>query len=130
MEPTSAQVRFWQWFKKNGNPLRALMYGEDHVARQAAGDELREAAGKVLPGVVLEFGPDEAGQPLPLIVSVDGKPDLVDDVKELVASAPPLAGWTVIAFRPRMEIGDSIGIEIEGEKVAADDIWFDVIELD
>src|SRR5262245_51644199 len=98
MEPTSAQVQFWHWFKSNGNRLRAIMYGKDHSAREAASAEMIEAAELVQPGIIVEFGPVPEGQPLQLIVSAQGRPELVDAVKDLVASAPPLPGWSVVAF--------------------------------
>ncbi len=127
MLPSSEQVRFWQWFKDNGDRLAETMYGEDEGAREDALDELRQAVGAAGYEVVLEVGKDEAGG-WQLIVSADGKHQHVDEVKELAASAPALPGWKVIPFRVRDRAVGSFVIELEGEKVSPDDIWFRVSE--
>jgi hypothetical protein len=83
----------------------------------------------VAPGLILEFdrNPDDEG-PGRLIVSADGRPERVDAVKDFAASAPPMPGWDVVAFRPRMPIAESIEIVIQDERVGPSDIWFDVAE--
>lgn len=129
MHPPSAQDQFWQWFQANGDRLRAAMYGEDDAARQDASEELREAVAVVEPGFILEFGADVDGV-RELIVSADGQPERVDPVKEFVDAAPALRGWSVIAFRPRMDIGDSIAIRLEGESVSPEDVWFQLADGD
>src|SRR5262245_48586818 len=115
MQPTSARARFWQWFKNNGDRLRDVMYGPDWAAREDASAELREAIEAVEPGLILEFGPSPEGGPNQLVVSADGRPERVDAVKDFVASAPALPGWGVVAFRPRMPIGESVEIALEDE---------------
>lgn len=130
MQPASPHIRFWQWFKNNGERLRTTMYGTDEAARDNAAAELREAIESVEEGLVLEFGTGDEGQPNPLIVSADGKPDKVDAVKDFVASAPALPGWTVVAFRPRMDLGEDVEIALEGERVGPEDIFFRVEEGD
>src|SRR5262245_29057678 len=128
MQPDTARARFWQWFKNNGDRLQAAMYGRDAAAREEAADELREAVHAVQPGLVLELGRGEQGEPRQLIVSADGRAERVDAVKDFVAAAPALPGWEVVAFRPRMPIGESIEIVIQGEHIGPSDIWFDVAE--
>jgi hypothetical protein len=126
MASDSARDRFWQWFRANGDRLRELMYGPDESAREGAAAELREAAAEVRPGVVLEIGHSPTEGPRQLIVSADGRPERVDPVKEFVASAPALPGWEVVAFRPRMPIGEHLEIALGGETVGPADIWFRV----
>src|SRR5262249_46490193 len=128
MQPNPAHVRFWQWFKNNGARLRDIMYGQDTAPREDASDELRQAVEEAGEEAVLEFGPAPEGGPRSLIVSADGRPERVDAVKDFVASAPELPGWEVVAFRPRMEIGDSIEIVLEGERVGPEDIRFRVTQ--
>jgi hypothetical protein len=126
MQPSAAHARFWRWFDENKDRLWADVYGPDPAARDRAMSEVgvvREAQ----PGVVLEFGGPAQARPRTLIVSADGKPEHVDDVKELVASAPAMAGWKVVAFRPRMKT-DDMAIELQGERVGPDDVWFDIAE--
>jgi hypothetical protein len=128
MQSPSAHEQFWQWFQSNGTRLQAMMYGQDDDARDDASEELREAVQAVEPGLILEMGQGGEGEPDQLVVSADGKPDRVDAVKDFVASAPTLPGWTVIAFRPRMEIGESVEIAIQDERIGPDDIWFEIEE--
>src|SRR5262249_51671501 len=130
MQPSPDHARFWRWFQNNGGRLRALMYGRDEAARERASEELREASEEVAPGLILEFGPSDEGERLQLIVSADGKPEHVDAVKDFVAAAPALPGWSVVAFRPRLPIDDSLEIVLQGERVGPDDIWFRVAEGD
>jgi hypothetical protein len=124
MLPSPEQVRFWQWFKDNGDRLAATMYGDDDDEREEAAEELRVAVQAVVSGPVLEVAKDDTGYKL--VVSADGKPENVDAVKELVASAPTLPGWTVVPFRTR-DVGDFV-IELGGERVSPDDVWFRVSE--
>jgi hypothetical protein len=102
------------------------MYGKDQAAREGASAELRDAVEEVQPGLVLEFAPSPKGGPRQLVVSADGRPQRVNLVKDFVASAPALAGWSVVPFRPRMEIGGSLEIALGGETVGPEDIWFAV----
>jgi hypothetical protein len=130
MQPDTARARFWQWFMNNGDRLRAAMYGPDDDAREEAAAELREAVHTVQPGLVLELGHSAEGEPRQLIVSADGHPERVDAVKNFVAAAPALPGWDVVAFRPRLPIGESLEIVLQGERVGPDDISFRVTEND
>ncbi len=132
MQPGSARSRFWQWFQANGERLRAVVYGPEEAEREAASAELREAveaAEPAEPGLVLEFGGPLELKPRQLIVSADGKPERVDAVKDFVASAPALPGWQLVAFRPRMDT-DGFVIDLQGERVGPDDVWFRVADGD
>lgn len=125
MQPDpSAHEQFWQWFEQSGDRLREAIYGPDPDARDAAYSELEGAVGEVQPGVMLEIGSAPDDGPRQLVVSADGHPEHVDAVKDFVASAPELAGWEVVAFRPRMKLGDAIEIQIADERVGVDDVWF------
>jgi hypothetical protein len=118
--------RFWSWFERNADRLQAAMYGRDEGARENAALQLRDAIEAVEPGLVLEMGQRQKGEPCALIVSADGKPERVDGVKDFVAGAPDVPGWKLFAFRPRMPVHDAIEIRLEDECVSAGDIWFKV----
>src|SRR5882724_2507163 len=127
MEPSPAQQQFWNWFRDNGERLRSLMYSGDEEARDAAVAELRQAGEAAAPNLVLEVARAASpGEPHSRVVSADGHADRADAVKDFAATAPELPGWKVIAFRPRMPIGDSLEIAIEDERIGPDDIWFRV----
>src|SRR4051794_3799524 len=103
MSTSAHRDGFWPGFEANGDRLLGAMYGGDDGARAAAFDELRDAFDEVQPGellVELARPPGAAGKEF--IVSAEGRPERADLVKEFVASAPPLAGWSVVAFRRRM----------------------------
>jgi hypothetical protein len=127
MNPSDTPEQFWQWFRTNASRLSKLLYGKDEEARDQAMAELRDASEQAAPGLVLEIA--HAGSPEgqhSLVVSADGRPERADAVKEFVASAPELAGWNVVAFRPRMPISESIEIAIEDQQIGPADIWFRV----
>ncbi len=126
MQADPARDRFWQWFRSNADRVRDLLYGKDDAARKRASDELGAAVRQVQEGVILEMGPLAADGRRQLIVSADGRPENVESVKEFVASAPEVPGWEVVAFRPRMNVHDAVEIQLEDQRVGADDIWFRV----
>jgi hypothetical protein len=126
MLPRPEQVRFWNWFKENGDRVASTMIAEDEEAREQAADELRDAVQQAAQGVVLEVGKGDSGWQL--IVSADGKYEHVDDAKDFAASAPALSGWEVIPFRKR-DGGDFV-IVLEGERVSPGDVWFKVAEAE
>jgi hypothetical protein len=124
----SSPSSFWQWFEENATRLRPALFGKDPAAREEAFEEIREALDEVKSEVILEFSSGETPDTYHVIVSADSRPERVDAVKELVASAPELRGWQVVAFRPRMDVGDSMEIVIGDEKVGPADVWFTVAE--
>src|SRR5262245_45624925 len=109
--------RFWQWFGNNADRIYDLLYGQDEKARRRASNELNDAVQEAAPELILEICRGEAEEPRQLVVSADGKPERVDVVKAFVAAAPALSGWIVVAFRPRMKIGSSVEIALEGGRV-------------
>jgi len=128
MRPASYQDRFWHWFANNNERLQASIYGNDSQAREGAMEELAEVSKEVAPGLVLEICKGREGKAHELIVSVDGKSELIDAAKDFVDSAPTVPGWNIVAFRPRDEIVDGMEIALEGERVGAEDIWFRVTD--
>lgn len=125
MPATPEQARFWQWFATHRERLRAAVESSDGDARETAMRELADAGEAAAPGVTLEI----TAAPR-LIVSADGHPELVDDVKEFVASAPALSGWHVVAFRPREHLVADMEIAVADQRVTADDIWFRLLDGD
>lgn len=126
-DPDSAA--FWPWFAAHADRLQRAVYGPDPAARDAALDELREAASDVSEEeLVLEIGRPPGDGPGQLVVSADGHLERVDAVKAFVADAPDLPGWEVTAFRPRTPIGESLEIVVEDERVGPADIRFAVAE--
>src|SRR5690348_6810392 len=126
---TRPHIMFWRWFEQNAPRLRNAVWSRDPDARQDAYDELRDALNPIQPGLILEFGPEIQPGRYELVASADGKHERVDAVKELVASAPRMPRWHLVAFRPRLKI-DGLAIDLEDEHVAPEDVWFRVEESD
>jgi hypothetical protein len=108
--------RFWKWFEDNANTLAAVRSAGDPIL-QKLNRELR----KVHPGLGFEMGTGGDGQ-LEFIVSANGIRSVFPMVEQLVADAPTLTNWKIIAFRqPKGEVPD---IRYEGFPLKADDVWF------
>src|SRR5262245_55605909 len=121
---TPEQVAFWLWFHGNGDRvLRAMIDGDD-AAREGASEEVHEQLSRAGEGLVFLFGRPRGDDDKEFLVSADGKRDLVDAVKSLVAAAPPLPGWRVGGFRPRSPEIAGFALQIKDERVTADDVWF------
>jgi hypothetical protein len=127
MKPSPAHVRFWNWFKDNGDRLAELICGSDQDAREEAMNELSAAAREAEDGLVLEMAAADEGGVRTLVVSADGKYQLVDAVKDFVAAAPRVPGWRVVAFRSRDDVS-SFEIALADQRLSAADVWFDVRE--
>jgi hypothetical protein len=114
---TSREARFWEWFARNSD--RLLSFEAD---REAVFDDLQRALAKVQPDLVFEFGPLSDGRRT-FVVSADGIRQNFPAVVDLVAAAPELPAWHVLAFRqpmdsiPRVELADGTGLR-------AEDVWF------
>lgn len=95
---------FWAWFQAHSAEIATITTAKELIA-----DELHIELSKVRSELTFELGPKET--PRELIVSADGIVGAFPAVQSLVAAAPPLPGWKVIAFRPRkpgfsIEMGD------------------------
>ncbi len=123
MTPSPAHVRFWNWFKDNGDRLAEIVCGPDRDAREEAMNELSAAAREAEDGLVLEMAAADEGGIRTLVVSADGKHQLVDAVKDFVAAAPRVPGWSVVAFRSRDDVS-SFEIALADQRLSAADVWF------
>lgn len=111
----SPEERFWEWFLQNRPQIRAVKTGTEPVIGQIAKrlasvhKDLVWVAGKGSDGVH-EF-----------IISADGIREMIPKVKSLVDAAPDMAGWRIIAFRPR-EPG--LGVKMANRELTSDSIFF------
>lgn len=119
--PAPAQVAdadpaFWRWFMAHKENVAAVRRGDDPAA-----NELAAELHKVDPKLTFELGVGTADREL--IISADGNQRLFPTVKRLVAAAPTIPGWKVIAFRPRKEAGFAIELG-DGTKVSGEGLRF------
>ena len=90
---------FWNWFLKRQS--RYLTLGEiKPELRDAAVDEMQFELNKFCDQIFFEIGGDEGDHRGALIISAAGDPDFFPQVRELVAAAPSMKDWEVIAFKP------------------------------
>lgn len=113
---SSAEARFWAWFTRNSERLFNFERDPEPIF-----DELSEALQEVAPGLTFEIGSADDGR-REFIVSADGLLELFPAVERLVAAAPAMRQWTVIAFRPPR--GCEFAIEIDGHRLSPDEVWF------
>jgi len=97
-----ADQRFWTWFGEHAKEIGTITKGDEPIA-EALVAELQ----KVDPGLTLELGTTMS--PKELIISAAGIAGRFPTVKRLVAAAPKMPGWKVIAFRPRKNL-DAIDV--------------------
>ena len=90
---------FWNWFSKHQS--RYLTLGEiKPEARDEAVNEMQLELDKFCNQIFFEIGGGEGDHRGALIISAAGDPDFFPQVRELVASAPAMGDWEVIAFKP------------------------------
>ena len=114
--PQDKTAEFWTWFTANAKRYEGL-----NAENQAALlDEIGTKLEAVHPGLTSEFGLKPGNYEL--IISADGIRDRIPAVKQLVAAAPKIEGWTVIAFRPRKAEG--FKIQMGDTELGMDNLWF------
>jgi len=112
-------VSFWNWFVANDERLRNLNANDGALI-----DELGNQLSAFHPSLTWETGPAEDGGS-EFTISADGIKEAFPAVKHLVASAPIIPGWSIVAFRQRKSPGP---LEMDGIVLDPDDIWFSAIK--
>jgi hypothetical protein len=115
-DDAAKRAAFWKWFAQH-----AKQVDEIRTAKESIADELAAQLHRVDPALTFELGPP--GAPRELIISADGILSAFGAVKSLVAVAPPIPGWTVIAFRQRKRPLFEIRLG-DGTKLRPEDVWF------
>jgi hypothetical protein len=116
------RARFWRWFEKNEPRLFAFdPVKEDE--RERLFDDLSKHLAKIHPDLTFEFGPQQPKREF--VVSAAGIKKAFPEVTKLVAAAPRLERWDVIAFRPRRPLCD---IEIGGARMIAKNVQFSLLD--
>jgi len=115
----AGDAAFWSWFKAHRVEIAKIKRADEPVAQQ-----INEELHKIDPRLLFELG--IGTEPKEFIVSADGVREAFPSVKRLVAAAPSIPGWKVIAFRPRKAAGLQIALD-DGTKLSADDLAFVVL---
>lgn len=107
----------WAWFEKHLAEFDELS-GDNPVY-----EKFHKELSSIHPSLVFEISAREESGVRTLVISCDGIRGGISSVEALVAKAPTIEGWKIIAFRP--SIDQSITIEGDGLKLSTDDILFD-----
>ena len=112
------EATFWKWFSSNQSRFEHFERDQEELM-----DELGSSLEAYKKGIVFEVGAVKEDS-RDLVISADGIEDLFPAVSKLVAAAPKLAGWKIVAFRPRMEDYSRFSLEYGGRKFDPKEIWF------
>ncbi len=86
---------FWRWFEQN----EARFAKAEGADKEQLLDELLDVLQSYCPNLWFETGLADDGI-RELIVSAEGDRTYFSDVRTLIATAPEIAGWRFIAFKP------------------------------
>jgi hypothetical protein len=92
------EAEFWAWFMANDAMLWEF---QKHIDRSIRG--IFRALHRVHPDFAFEVGPRREGR-REFAISADGEQALFPAVMRLVAAAPPMERWNIVAFRPRRDV--------------------------
>ena len=111
--------RFWMWFRENEDSLLDFECDRDRIF-----SALAAALAAVAADLSFEFGPRIDGR-RDFVISAGGIKSAFAAVTALVAAAPVLPHWNVIAFRPRRAA--MMAISFGGRTVRPEDVEFCVL---
>ncbi|MBI5123085.1 hypothetical protein HZA75_04480 [Candidatus Roizmanbacteria bacterium] len=115
---SSAEKNFWKWFSSESKDyLLHLEKRQDELL-----PKLDKELHKVNANLIYQFSSLKKNGKREFVISVDGQKKLIPAVLKLVAAAPNLDRWEIIAFRQRQH--ELPIIEIADFKVDPDDIYF------
>ena len=114
-------IAFWDWFAENEERFRLL---KDQKAPELL-DEIEMQLASAHPELclVIDSGIDSV---IELIITAEGNPELFDDVREFVGSAPTVDAWRIVAFKPPR--GFEFEIDLPTGSLDVSKLWFVPLE--
>lgn len=116
--------RFWEWFSANHHRLpnpQAEEMSYEELARSSVLAELGNQLHRVDSGLTFEMGP-VTGEGRSLCISAEGIRQHFPAVQAVVAAAPAIPGWKIVAFR--QPVGTDLQLQMGDTKLGGDDLWF------
>lgn len=110
---------FWDWFAKNQSQFLFLSQ-VDADERNRLLNELMEKLREYDENLSFEIGGHPDSEKVDFIISADGIIDYFESVENLVAQAPELSNWNIVAFKPPMPEDHTIKInekEFDAKKI-------------
>jgi hypothetical protein len=113
----SKEDNFWDWFSLNADAYFHFEKDQNNLFAQ-----LKTQLSKINSDLVFEFSPIFSDGTREFVISADGIKSVFPIVNNLVAKAPELKSWKIIAFRqPRKNITQ---IKYQNLLINLDDIFF------
>jgi len=112
--------KFWDWFSNNHSQF--LFVGQvDDLEKERLLNELFKNLQAYNKGLFFQIGGHPDGKQ-ELIITPEGDRTLFPVTEKLVAAAPPLKDWNIIAFKQAM--GFDFVIDYEGTSLDPRNMWF------
>lgn len=115
---SSSAAAFWRWFAENHEQFRTF----DTPDREELLNSFDARLSQFDPELSFEFSEPLEDGFHELIISADGVADNFPKVESLVAAAPAIPRWNIIAFRPPQ--GLDFIFENENVKLDPRSLWF------
>ncbi|MCF6198935.1 MAG: hypothetical protein L3J67_05970 [Hyphomicrobiaceae bacterium] len=114
-----AQTEFWSWFASQAKGFRTAPQEEMTLIVQHISERIK----LVNEALVCEFGlkGEQLGE---LVISGDGIKEHMPAVSSFVEAAPKIEGWTITAFRPRLDQYEEMELTFSGQLISPKTIWF------
>jgi hypothetical protein len=113
-----AITHYWELFTELAPRLAELTTAEDPIY-----DRLQAQLHSVDPRLFIELSADSDEREL--VITADGNSDLFTLADAVVAAAPRLQGWSILALKPRLGFPESV--TWEGVSIHIADVLFDPI---
>jgi hypothetical protein len=110
---------FWQWMSENSEELL-------EADGQIVADRVHERLHDVDERLGVEVS--EPAEPREMIITAWSEAGAFPAVRELVAAAPALDGWQIIALKPPR--GFEFGIDVDGLRIDANELQFDPLSAE
>ena len=112
---------FWNWFSNHKAYFEQTPHDQFDPAQLHA---LNDQLSRIAQGLTFEFSVMPGGNTIELAISADSKVALFPLVKQVVASAPRLPNWQVVAFKQAYPDPDNLVVKAEGLTLAVSKMFF------
>jgi hypothetical protein len=117
MASKDLHVAFWQWFYDN---IDRFVHFDDDMQRLM--HELSNQLHQIDENLTYEISSAQSGS-RELVISADGIEDSFPSVIELTNAAPEVPGWTITAFRRRIDV-TQFTLQYNSRDFSAKDVYF------